>query len=297
MTRLMTIMWISSAAAGWAAQPDYFPLQVGNQWVLQTTSSTPEILNIEVLRSSTLDGQIYFLLTGYAPDQRWVRKAEDGTLYSLDEKAGTEAPLARLTIGSIGFQSALSGCEQWAQPAAGPTYYRGPHFDGTGGLIVQYDPNACRDVGLTHETYAPAAGLVRRSITTIRGELTFDLIYARVNGTPLIGKSGELVLTYDFNHGSKGWLAEFSDYTLRTSDLRMLAELRPLAEEVSRTKSGFYIQSIPAGKTKDAAVTGRIPNHELKIPASVSELPVLILMGSLCGIRAKPGVIGGTGSW
>jgi hypothetical protein len=149
-----------------------------------------------------------------------------------------------LTIGSTGYQSALSGCEQWAQPSAGPESYRGPHFDGTGGLIVQYDPNACRDVGLTQETYAPGTGLVRRSITTIRGELTFDLIYARVNGTPLIVKSGELVLTYDFNHGSKGWLAGFSDYTLRTSDLRMLAELRPLADEVSRTKSGFYIQSM-----------------------------------------------------
>jgi hypothetical protein len=105
-------------------------------------------------------------------------------------------------------------------------------------------PEACRDVGIGHEIYAPNIGFVRRSIVTIHGETTFDLVYARVNGMAVLGKSKQIVLTNDFNHGSKGWLPGFSDYNLRAGDLRMLAELRRLPQEVSETRSAFYIQSM-----------------------------------------------------
>jgi hypothetical protein len=232
------------AVSVWGASPDFFPLQPGNQWVLQTASARPELLNIEVLRSRTLDKTTYFLVAGFAPEEQWIRKAEDGTLYALDEAAGREAVLARPGLGASGYLTPLSGCEQPAQPAATAVAHRGPYFQFAGTLAVKYSPGTCRDIGLTSEVYAPGVGLVRRSITTIRGEVTFDLIYARVNGAAQVSKSGEIVVKYDFHRGSKGWLAGFADYDRRTSDLRMLAELRPLPDEVSRNRSGFYLQSM-----------------------------------------------------
>ena len=235
---------LACAAASWAAQTEYFPLQAGNQWVLQTTSATPELMNIEVLRSRIRNGETYFLVAGYAPEPRWVRQSADGTLVALDEQSGQEEVLAHFTAGAAGYLTSLGGCQQTAQPPAEPAPYRGPHVEATSSLEIQYAPDSCRDVGITREIYAQDIGLVRRSITTIRGELTFDLVYARVNGAPVLGKSKEIVLAYDFNRGSKGWLAGFSDYNLQSADLRRLAELRPLPDELSPGRSGFYIQGM-----------------------------------------------------
>jgi hypothetical protein len=52
------------------------------------------------------------------------------------------------------------------------------------------------------------------------------------------------VIHSDFNHGSKGWLPAFSDYGLAIGDLRMLAELRPMPDEIDPNRNGFYIQGM-----------------------------------------------------
>jgi len=241
--KLLSILTLLGAAAAWAAHPEYLPLQVGNQWVLETASPEPELLNIEVLRSRIRNGETYFLVSGYAPGPRWLRTAADGTLYALDEESGREEVLARFAAGT-GYRTSLSGCEQGAQSSSQPVPYRGPHFQVEESLGIQYTPDGCRDVGLTNEVYAPGAGPMRRSTTTIRGEVTFDLVYARVSGSPVLGKSKEIVLISNFDSGSKGWLAGFSDYNLKSSDLRMLAELRPLPDEVDGKRAGFYIQGM-----------------------------------------------------
>lgn len=225
-------------------QAEFLPLQVGNQWVLQTAAAKPELLNIEVLRSRVQNSTVYYLVSGYSSDPKWIRNSEDGTVYALDEASGQEVILARLSAGGAGYESPLSGCKQPAQPAAQVAPYRSATFDVDGALTVTYSPGGCRDIGFTGETYAPEIGLVRRAITTIRGETVLELIHARVNGSAVLGKSKEIVLTSDFNTGSKAWLAGFSDYNLGTNDLRMLAELRPLPDEVSGNRGGFYLQSM-----------------------------------------------------
>ena len=242
--RTTAILVFAYAASSWAGEADYFPLQVGNQWVLESISPTRELLNIEVLRSRTMDGEIYFLVSGYAPGERWLRMDADGSLFVLNEASGEEEVLAQVAAGSAGYRTSVGGCDQWAQPASQTDWLRGPSFDIEDSLAIQYSPEACRDVGISREVYAPDIGLVRRSIVTIRGEITLDLVYARVDGSAVLGKSKEIVLIDDFNHGSKGWLPGFSDYNLRTGDLRMRAEQRSLPEEVSETGSAYYVQSM-----------------------------------------------------
>jgi len=200
----LSIVPLVFAGSGWAEPTDYFPLQVGNRWVLQTASATPELLNIEVLRSRLVNDATYFLVSGYAVGDRWLRKSADATVFVLDEISGKEEVVARVGTGGPKYQTSLGGCEQWAQPfgQAGP--YHGPYLDAPDPLTVQYWPDACRDVGIDREMYAPGIGLVHRSIETIRGEITFDLVYARVSGSAVLGKAKEIVLKDDFNSGSKG---------------------------------------------------------------------------------------------
>lgn len=109
---------LSIAATASGAETDYFPLRVGNRWVLQTGASAPEVLSIEVLRSRVIDSATWYLVSGYAPGERWIRKAADGTVYAYDEKTGAQEVLARLTPGAARYRTALSGCPQSAQPGA-----------------------------------------------------------------------------------------------------------------------------------------------------------------------------------
>jgi hypothetical protein len=229
------------AGAAQAAQPDYFPLQVGNRWVLQTSAAAPEVRTIDVVRSRTVAGKTYFLVSGYAVADVWMREAADGTLYALDS-SGSETVLARLATGTPSYGTSLSGCAQTAQTSAAAS--RGPNFDFSDALAVAYQPEGCRDVGIVQESYAAGVGLVHRSITTLRGEVIYDLVYARVNGAAVIGRSKEIVVADDFSRGSNGWLAGFTDYSLQTGDLRFVAELRPLPDEVDAARSGFYVQSM-----------------------------------------------------
>lgn len=241
--RLTFAGFVYAALCG-AAQPDYFPLETGNQWVLEAASAARQRLNIEVLRSRVHNGETYYLVSGYATRSLWLRKAGDGTLYALEERRGTERALAQLVPGAPAYETRLGECKQQAQPAAQPAPFRGPEYQTENALAIDYAPGECRDAGLTREVYAPGIGLVRRSVTTIAGELTFELVYARVNGAAVPGASRQIVLEDDFATGSKGWLAGFSDYSLDTGDLRMLAELRPLPQEAGAGRPGFYIQSM-----------------------------------------------------
>lgn len=241
-TVMMAVLLFASAAM--AADADFFPLQVGNRWVLQTSASTPELLSIEVQRSRVANGATWYLVSGYAHGEAWLRKADDGTVYGLDEVSGREVVLAKVAPAAARYRTSLSGCEQTAQPAAAVSPYRGPHYTLEGALVLQYTPEGCADIGITQETYAPGVGLVHRSITTFRGGLTYHLVYAKVNGAAVLGKSKEIVLVDDFHTGSHGWLPGFTDYSLRTGDLRMLAELRPLPEEIKGARRGYYLQSM-----------------------------------------------------
>jgi len=54
----------------------------------------------------------------------------------------------------------------------------------------------------------------------------------------------ELVLRWDFNEGTGGWLAGFTDYGLYNPvDMQRVAEIRRLPEEVDSTRFGYFVQS------------------------------------------------------
>lgn len=61
---------------------------------------------------------------------------------------------------------------------------------------------------------------------------------------PALARRPEIVISSTFSEGSDGWLAGFSDYTLRIGDLQRLAELRPLPPEIGDPHRGYFIQGM-----------------------------------------------------
>lgn len=77
----------------------------------------------------------------------------------------------------------------------------------------------------------------------------------------------ELVLRWDFNEGSGGWLASFTDYGLETGDLQRLAEIRRLPEEVDSSRYGFFLQSM--NRSDDIFMFLKRPlTHEMGLEAN-----------------------------
>jgi hypothetical protein len=206
--RIITALLLAGGFAASAAPPDYFPLKVGNQWVLQTGGPNPELLNIKVLRSRVDGEKTWFLVSGYTAEPQWVRQNADGELRTR------QGLLARLSPGALGYRTRGSGCKQSALPSIGPVTP----------LVIFYSPDDCRDIALLRDTYVPGIGLTHRTITTLRGERDFDLVYAKVDGKPVLAPSQESVSVSDFKTGSKGWQPGFADNSGETGDLQMVAQ-------------------------------------------------------------------------
>src|SRR5574340_616264 len=111
------------ALSGIAGAQDYFPLEVGNQWVYRVSGrAAGDPLTVEVARTAEFNGQTYALLRGLAGDA-WLRAAADGSLYAYDPNVNTE----RLWTAFAGdFVSSVPPCQQPARVSEKPASYTGP---------------------------------------------------------------------------------------------------------------------------------------------------------------------------
>ncbi|MCS7315118.1 MAG: hypothetical protein NZ554_06590, partial [Bryobacteraceae bacterium] len=73
-TTSLALAWLAAAA-----QPDYFPLHPGNQWVYRVAGGGQErILILEVARTGEFGGRTYSLLRGLPAGEFWLRTDEQG---------------------------------------------------------------------------------------------------------------------------------------------------------------------------------------------------------------------------
>jgi hypothetical protein len=226
----------------WGAGPDYLPLHVGNQWILENPTEPSEILNIEVLRSRSVNNRSYYLVTGYASEDVWLRNGDDGVLYALSPANNRDERFANMKLGAPAYRAPISGCAGvTGHPSAAGIPIPGMETP----LRIVYTGGSCRDSGITQETYRIGIGLTERIIATIRGPRAYGLAWAKVNGEPVLNGDDRVIMRSDFSNGAKGWLAGFSDYSLEIDDLRMAAELRGLPDELERgTAKGYFVESM-----------------------------------------------------
>lgn len=175
------------AGAGRAQAPDYFPLQVGNQWIYRAVESGGEPLVVEISEAGYFDGRGYVLVRGLAAGDAWLRLSEERTLYRYNpETRREEVWLAFAAPTGEPFATAIHPCNPTAVIASRATRWEGPIGEFDTALEVRYPPGPCADAGLQHDYYLPYVGLIERWVTTIAGPRRYQLVYARLGGVTFV---------------------------------------------------------------------------------------------------------------
>ena len=170
------------------AAPGYFPLQAGNEWTYRHSASgaTFQIrVGVPVLHH----GNAYHRVTGYGAMPLILRADEAGHLYLFDEDLDRETLIVSFEPVEQGWlDTALAGCLQGYQPQSRMVPYGATHAYFNDALDVRYRSYSCADTGIERELYVANIGLVRRTVSTIAGPATFDLVHARIGALTYLGE-------------------------------------------------------------------------------------------------------------
>lgn len=183
----MRSIFLSLFFAAFAFSQDYFPLQVGNQWIYQVNGSLRlDPVVMEIAGTVSIDNVTYFTLRGLTSEML-VRKNDEGTLVIYDtaeKREKTWVPFGAAT--GEAFQTEVDPCNRTGVIRSRNAVIKLPVGEFNNGLEVGYQTFQCADAGLVTETFLPDVGLVQRRITTIAGERSYDLVYARVNDSTVV---------------------------------------------------------------------------------------------------------------
>jgi hypothetical protein len=167
------VLFLFAAAGAAQAQADYFPLQPGNQWIYRGSGGSP-----------------YALVHGLPGGDAWLRMGEDQKLFAWDTRENREKLWVDFAAAEgQSYATEIDPCTTQAVLSSRRATYEGPigYFDYA--LAIRYPAPSCADAGLTSELYLPYVGLVRRAWTTIAGERSVDLVYARLGGVTVISEN------------------------------------------------------------------------------------------------------------
>ncbi len=161
------------------AQPDYLPMQTGNQWIYR--SSAGSVMTLEVKQSAEFGGLLYWLLQGLPDGDHWLRRDENGSVFAYDPASRQEQLwYAFLTPVGQRYQTFLPG--SYGSPAvinSTKAIYWGPIGWFNWALEIQYP--GVYQVGIYRELFLPYVGLVHREQGGGGPSLiTWDLVYARL---------------------------------------------------------------------------------------------------------------------
>lgn len=169
---------------------DYFPLQLGNQWVYRTTgtrSGSPLVL--EILKTAEFDGNTYMNLHSSATGDYWLRRHEDGSIWQYDQAAGLEKLwyAFQSPVGERYAESLPYTCCGQAAITNRAAKYSSRMGDFENALEVSY-PGVFQ-VGVTRELFLPYIGMVYRGENTGGPSFaSYDLSYARVGGVTVVSE-------------------------------------------------------------------------------------------------------------
>lgn len=246
-----------------AADASYFPLQVGNQWIYQTTSrwfNGPANV-VSIPGKMTFGGTSYFVVEGLGPQTTYLRSDDAGKLFVYDESTGGEAQYADFSTSAGGsYRTAVDPCNSTANVRSREAKVRTPVGEFEGAFHVEYPAANCADAGLGADYFVPNIGLVKREGITIAGPTSTELVYARVGGVVMV-TAPELSFSlaidravYDIN----GVPMLNARLTLRNSHPRPVELTFPSGQRfdlVVRNSAGVTVATWSANKTFIAMVS------------------------------------------
>lgn len=182
---------LSGAVVPLFAQPEYFPLRDGNIWTYRERGGS-HTFQIQVGTPAVINSQVYYRLTGYVDQPVWARFGEDGALYYHDEDKEADVLLVAFQPASPGgwYEAPLRMCSQELQPQGTREELRSPSGYFPAVLSVRYRQWSCADAGIQEERFAPNIGMLQRTVESIRGPRTYDLVSADLGTTTLQADSG-----------------------------------------------------------------------------------------------------------
>src|SRR4030095_2970399 len=152
------ILWFSGILFG--QQPDYFPLQVGNQWVYQVAPRGQPVV-MEVLRSDVFNENTYYLTRNFLNADTWLRTRDDRTLVSYNPDTKEESPLVMFEAAEgSAYRTSIDPCSSTAKVISRNLKTRLQIGEFDNALAIDYPPGFCADAGLENEQYLPNVGLV-----------------------------------------------------------------------------------------------------------------------------------------
>lgn len=188
-TRTFTISLILGwAVLSHAAQPDYFPLHVGNQWVYRARGTRGDTaLVLEITRTGVFNGRTYWLLQGFPERDYWLRMDDNGNLLAYDPGRDQEEIWYAFHApeGEVYRTSLPGNCCGRAVVSSRKTKYRGPIGEVDNALEIGY-PGVFQ-VGIERELFLPYIGMVHRTQNTGGPSFAaYDLVYSRTGGVTVI---------------------------------------------------------------------------------------------------------------
>jgi hypothetical protein len=238
--------WLILAASAVAQVPEYLPLQVGNQWVYRASPGDPQVLAVS--RQETVNGNTYFVLKGFGQES-WLRYVSDGVLVNYDRESRTEQPYLNFTAREgATFPTTAHPCNTTA--VIETKSFKGSFPLGEFSTIAQvrYGGNLCADAGLTADYFLPYIGLIRRTETSFTGPRSYELTYARINGTVMVSTNET---GFSLSTDKAVYLSATRDIPVAAArmTLRHTDETSPLILEFSSGQEVDYILTDSTGKT------------------------------------------------
>jgi len=174
-----------------AAQTEFFPLQLGNQWIYQTGGRwfNGSRIVVDIPRANIFEGREYAELRGLPEGNLWLRMGADGTLYRYNPEGRTESVWAVFSTPAGGtYRTAVDPCNQTAHVESRNARVKVPVGEYENALEIRYPSANCADAGLAGEFYLPYIGLIQRESITIAGPRTMSLVYARIGGVTVLSE-------------------------------------------------------------------------------------------------------------
>lgn len=260
LTYALTALFLAAPAT--AYHPDYFPLQVGNQWIYrQVGAAAGEPVVVEVTRAEVFNGLPYALVRGLPGGDAWLRMAEDGTLHAYDsDQAREKVWVAFGAPEGATYFTEITPCNNSALLES-----RGADFSSAIGefnyaLHIVYPPAGCADAGILSEFYLPYVGLVERTVSTIAGPRTYEMIYAQLGGVTFVSApelTFSLTLNQTIYETGPGVPVMVARITLRNKRLPPFRIISPSAQRFElllKDENGNIVYRWSEGKAFTAAL-------------------------------------------
>jgi hypothetical protein len=196
-TTILNALLLAATLPAFGADPDYFPLAVGNSWVYKVTEGRiPDVQTVEVTSTTSFDGRDYYAVKFFERDA-FLRMATDGTLFEYDSSGKREK--VWVAFGSDpgqAFTTEIDSCNKTGKIDSKAARYSGAIGNFTNALQVTFT-QSCADAGIQNQIFLPYVGLVQHVVDNIAGARKYTLIYSRTGVTEVTTSEIRFSLSLD----------------------------------------------------------------------------------------------------